>query len=109
MAGRAVDRPGRQVRKRLGPRAVCDLCAGGKGLAPWGSTEWPDEYRWLIDAERPGHYPVLARADDDAWHQYAMSTSEFLHRVLTAVDFQPFEVARYALNPTFEPGCGNDE
>lgn len=44
-----------------------------------------------------------------AWHPYDMSTSEFLRRVLTDVDFQPFGVAGYALNPTFEPGCGNNE
>ncbi|MFD0066107.1 hypothetical protein [Streptomyces sp. NPDC056690] len=84
------------------PYAIC--APGGKGLAPRGSTEWADEYCRLIDAERPGHYPVLARADDGAGHQHAMSTSEFLHRVLTDVDFQPIGVARNTLNPTFEPG-----
>jgi hypothetical protein len=81
----------------------------GKGLVPWGSTEWADEYCWLIDAERPGEYPVLARAEDGAWHRYDMSTSEFLYRILADADFQPFGVARYALNPTFEPGSGDDE
>lgn len=75
-----------------------------RGWCPRGSTEWADEYCRLIDAERPGHYPVLARADDGAGHQHAMSTSEFLHRVLTDVDFQPIGVARNTLNPTFEPG-----
>ncbi|MGW0769074.1 SMI1/KNR4 family protein [Streptomyces sp. NPDC002676] len=83
---------------------------GGKGLVEWGSTEWADEYCWLIDAERPGEYPILARADDvGPWHRYDMSTAEFLYRVLADADFQPFGVAQYALNPTFEPGSGDDE
>ncbi|WP_461089338.1 SMI1/KNR4 family protein [Streptomyces incanus] len=54
---------------------------GGKGVVAWGSTEWADEYCWLIDAERPGDYPVLARSHDGGpWHWYDMSTSEFLYR-----------------------------
>lgn len=77
---------------------------GGKGLVPWGSTEWADEYFWRVDADKPAEYPILARAEDGEWHRYAMSTSEFLYRVLSDADFQPFGVAQYALNPTFEPG-----
>jgi hypothetical protein len=81
---------------------------GGKGLVKWGSTEWADEYCWLIDAERPGEYPVLARADDvGPWHRYDMSTSEFLCRVLADADFQPFGIAQFDLGTTFEPGSGD--
>ncbi|MEV0777342.1 SMI1/KNR4 family protein [Streptomyces sp. NPDC050433] len=81
---------------------------GGKGLVPWGSTEWGDEYFWLIDAGRPGEYPIFARAEDGEWHRYDMSTSEFLYRVLSDADFQPFGIARYALGTTFEPGSDDD-
>ncbi|MFF8027422.1 SMI1/KNR4 family protein [Streptomyces sp. NPDC007896] len=101
-----------QDRKLGGVSAVepyAIYAPGGKGLVHWGSTEWADEYCWLIDAEQPGDYPVLARADDGAWHRYDMSTSEFLYRVLADADFQPFGVGRYALNPTFESGSSGDE
>ncbi|MBO8190013.1 SMI1/KNR4 family protein [Streptomyces spirodelae] len=78
---------------------------GGKGVVTWGSTEWADEYCWLIDAERPGDHPVLARSHDGGpWHRYAMSTSEFLYRVLADADFPPFGIAQYDLGATFEPG-----
>ncbi|WP_310725536.1 SMI1/KNR4 family protein [Streptomyces sp. N2A] len=81
---------------------------GGKGLVEWGSTEWADEYCWLIDAERPGDYPVLARAHDlGGWHRYDMSTSEFLYRVLADAEFQPFGIAQYNLGTRFEPGSGD--
>ena len=81
---------------------------GGKGLVEWGSTEWADEYFWLIDAERPGEYFVLARSNDvGGWHRYDMSTSEFLYRVLADADFQPFGIAQYDLGTTFKPGSGD--
>ncbi|WP_225821467.1 SMI1/KNR4 family protein [Streptomyces naphthomycinicus] len=78
---------------------------GGKGLVEWGSTEWADEYFWLIDADRPGEYSLLARSHDiDGWDRYDMSTSEFLYRVLADADFQPYGIARYDLGTTFSPG-----
>lgn len=81
---------------------------GGKGLVPWGSTEWGDEYFWLIDAGRPGEYPILARAEDNEWRRCDMSTAEFLYRVLADADFQPFGIARYSLGATFESGSDGD-
>ncbi|MER5901205.1 SMI1/KNR4 family protein [Streptomyces mirabilis] len=81
---------------------------GSKGLVEWGSTEWADEYFWLIDAERPGECPVLARSNDvGAWHRYDMPTSEFLYRVLADAIFQPFGIAQYDLDTTFKPGSGD--
>ncbi|WP_406315450.1 SMI1/KNR4 family protein [Streptomyces sp. NBC_00118] len=81
---------------------------GGKGLVEWGSTEWADEYFWLIDAERPGEYFVLARSHDvGGWHRYDMSTSEFLYRILADADFHPFGIAQYDLGATFKPGSGD--
>ncbi|NWF30685.1 SMI1/KNR4 family protein [Streptomyces sp. PKU-EA00015] len=81
---------------------------GSKGLVTWGSTEWGDQYCWLIDARRPGEYPILARVEDNDWRRYEMSTSEFLYRVLADADFQPFGIAQYDLGTTFEPGSGDD-
>ncbi|MER8070704.1 SMI1/KNR4 family protein [Streptomyces sp. NPDC094034] len=81
---------------------------GGKGLVTWASTEWGDEYCWLIDAQRPGEYPILARVEDNEWRRYDMSTSEFLYRVLADPDFQPFGIARFDLGTTFKPGSGDD-
>ncbi|MBA2805979.1 SMI1/KNR4 family protein [Streptomyces sp. KM273126] len=81
---------------------------GGKGLVGWGATEWGDEYCWLIDARRPGEYPILARADGGEWRRYDMSTSEFLYRVLADADFQPFGIAQYDLGTTFDPCSGDD-
>ncbi|MFD6417941.1 SMI1/KNR4 family protein [Streptomyces sp. NPDC060194] len=99
----AVDRDG-----RYGDVSVVDPYAiyapGGKGLVGWGSTEWADEYFWLIDAEQPGTYPILVRSHDAGpWHRYDISTSEFLYRVLADTDLKPFGIARYNLEPTFEP------
>ncbi|MEV5338325.1 SMI1/KNR4 family protein [Streptomyces sp. NPDC052676] len=96
----------------LGDVSVVDPYAiyapGGKGLAEWGSTEWADEYFWLIDAERPGDYPVLARSHDGGpWDRYDMSTSEFLYRILADADFRPFGIAQYDLGTTFKPGSGH--
>ncbi|CAL9416948.1 SMI1/KNR4 family protein [Streptomyces sp. enrichment culture] len=91
--------------RAVGPYGV--YAPGGKGLVTWGSTEWADEYCWLIDAKRPGEHPVLARSHDGGpWHRYDMSTSEFLYRVLADTAFQPFGIARYDLGATFEPGSG---
>lgn len=87
------------------PHAI--YAPGGKGLVPWGSTEWADGYFWLVDAERPGDHPVLARPEDGEWRRYDMSTSEFLYRVLTDADFQPFGIAQYNLGTTFKPGSGD--
>ncbi|MET8896531.1 SMI1/KNR4 family protein [Streptomyces albogriseolus] len=82
-----------------------EYAPGGKGVVTWGSTEWADEFCWLVDAERPGDYPVLARSHDPGpWYRYDMSTSEFLHRVLADADFRPFGIAQYELGATFVPG-----
>jgi hypothetical protein len=78
---------------------------GGEGLISWGSTEWGDEYFWLIDSTKSGKWPILARGGDiDQWHTFDMPTSEFLYRVLTDTDFRPLGIAHYALAATFEPG-----
>ncbi|MEW2186669.1 hypothetical protein AB0900_25580 [Streptomyces cellulosae] len=87
-----------------------EYAPGGKGVVTWGCTEWADQYCWLLDAERPGHCPVLARSHDPGpWYRYDdMSASEFLHRVLADADFQPFGIARYELGVTIVPGSHGD-
>jgi hypothetical protein len=82
---------------------------GGEGLVEWGATEWGDECCWLVDAKRPGEYPILARGDGGDRHRYDMSTSEFLYRVLTDTDFRPFGIAQYDLGVTFSPGSGGED
>ncbi|WP_142168726.1 SMI1/KNR4 family protein [Streptomyces sp. SLBN-134] len=77
---------------------------GGNGFMTWASTEWADQYCWLLDAERPDEYCILARGDSDEWCRYEMSTSEFLYRVLADKKFKPFGIAEYNLDPTFQPG-----
>lgn len=77
---------------------------GGEGYVTWASTEWADQYCWLVDAQRPDEYSILARGDVSEWCKYEMSTSEFLYRVLADKDFKPFGIAEYGLDPTFQPG-----
>ena len=53
---------------------------------------------------------LLPRAHDvGGWHRFAMSTSEFLYRILADADFQPFGIAQYDLDTTFKPGSADDE
>ncbi|MFD4259276.1 SMI1/KNR4 family protein [Streptomyces sp. NPDC058534] len=77
---------------------------GRNGVIEWGATEWADQYCWLVDAQHPGKYPILARGDAGEWRKFEMSTSEFLYRVLTDSDFKPFGIVQYALEPEFQPG-----
>lgn len=70
----------------VGQGAVLLVACAGR----WGSTEWADEYFWLIDAERPGDYPVLGRSDDGgAWDRCDRSTSEFSTASLPMPIFNP--------------------
>ncbi|MFH8370340.1 SMI1/KNR4 family protein [Streptomyces sp. NPDC018031] len=103
-----VDRDGRYGSvSAVDPHSV--YAPGGKGVVTWGATEWGDEYCWLIDAQRPGEYPVLARAEDNDWRRYDMTTAEFLYRVLADADFRPFGIAQYDLGTAFQPGSGGDD
>ncbi|MFG3505310.1 SMI1/KNR4 family protein [Streptomyces sp. NPDC047821] len=81
---------------------------GGKGVIEWAATEWADQYCWLVDAERPGEFSILARGDVGEWYSYEMSTSEFLYRVLADEEFKPFGIAEYGLDPMFQPGRSAD-
>ncbi|MFG2658053.1 SMI1/KNR4 family protein [Streptomyces sp. NPDC048425] len=82
---------------------------GRGGLIPWGSTEWADEYYWLAEGPDPASWPILARTHSSReWHRFEMSTSEFLYKALTDPEFSPFGVARYSLDPSFEPVPGSN-
>ncbi|MBH5335339.1 SMI1/KNR4 family protein [Streptomyces pactum] len=102
----AVERDGRYGDvSAVDPYAI--YAPGGTGLVPWGATEWADQYFWLIDAERPGTYPILVRGDGGGpFERYEMSTAEFLYRVLADADFLPYGIARYGIEPAFEPPAG---
>lgn len=61
-------------------------------------------YCWLADtSKRPEEWPIVARTDPlEEWHQFDMTTSEFIYRVLTDRDFRPFSIARKVERPFFE-------
>ncbi|MBL1094017.1 MULTISPECIES: hypothetical protein [Streptomyces] len=90
----------------VAPCAISRRAARGwwTGTPPKGA----DEYSWLIDAERPGEYPILARSNDiGGWHRDDLSTSEFPYRILADADFQPFGIAQNGLGTAFNAGVGD--
>ncbi|WP_316745302.1 SMI1/KNR4 family protein [Streptomyces sp. MK7] len=66
-----------------------------KGLLQWGYSLIEDEYYWLADASvDPSNWPVVAREDPlEPFHQFDMTASEFIYRVLKDPEFEPFTVA----------------
>ncbi|MEV6791741.1 hypothetical protein AB0M87_07020 [Streptomyces sp. NPDC051320] len=73
------------------------------GLIPWAFTQNECEFYWLSDAGDPNEWPIIARFLDSDWDRYDMSTSEFVVRILTDVDFSPYSVARLFPEVSFEP------
>ncbi|MFD3516653.1 hypothetical protein [Streptomyces sp. NPDC058657] len=74
------------------------------GLIPWAHGELKTGYFWLASSEvDPSNWPILTRSDRYPWQQVNMSTSEFLYRVLTDTDFEPFSIARLFPDPDFYP------
>lgn len=67
----------------------------GRGLVQWGYSFTEDEYYWLADTTvDPMTWPIVARADPlEPFQRFDMTTSEFLHRVLTDAGFSPFGIA----------------
>ncbi|MFC7309199.1 hypothetical protein ACFQVC_33950 [Streptomyces monticola] len=65
---------------------------GRRGLISWGYGE-NDPAEWSI-VTRGARYP---------WHQVDMCTSEFVYRLLTDRDFEPFSIARLFPEPDFYP------
>lgn len=77
---------------------------GRRGLIPWASAEMECEYFWLASAqEDPSIWPIVTRGNPYSWHEVNMSTSEFVYRVLTDPEFEPFSIARLMPEPAFYP------
>lgn len=77
---------------------------GQRGLIPWAFGEMKCSYFWLASAdEDPASWPIVTQGDPYPWHEVNMSTSEFVCRVLTDPDFEPFSIARLMPEPDFYP------
>lgn len=72
------------------------------GLIPWAVTQNECEFYWLVDSGPSGKWPIVARFVDSDWDQYELSTSEFIVRILSDVDFAPYSVARLFPEVSFE-------
>lgn len=59
--------------------------------------------QWLADVEvEPARWPVLGRLETDSdWRAHAMSTAEFIYRVIADPEFQPLGVARELGSPFY--------
>ncbi|MEU0003053.1 SMI1/KNR4 family protein [Streptomyces sp. NPDC006314] len=77
---------------------------GQGGLLRWGGAAAEGyAYYWLVTEEAPENWPIVARTDDtEEWHQYEMSVSEFVYRMITDTEFKPFSCASYSPVPHYE-------
>jgi len=75
----------------------------GTGLVQWGYSLVEEEYYWLADAARdPVTWPVIARVDPlEPFQRFDMPASEFIHRVLTDAEFEPFGIAASIPSPYY--------
>lgn len=77
---------------------------GRRGLIPWAFGEMECNYFWLASAEEaPASWPIVTQGDPYPWQEVSMSTSEFVYRVLTDPEFEPFSIARLIPEPDFYP------
>ncbi|MEN8655917.1 hypothetical protein ABCR94_36445 [Streptomyces sp. 21So2-11] len=75
-----------------------------RGLIPWAFGEMECSYFWLASAEEdPASWPIVTRGNPYPLQQVRMSTSEFICRVLTDPEFEPFSIARLFPEPDFFP------
>jgi hypothetical protein len=73
------------------------------GLIPWAITQTECEFYWLADSGNPDAWPIIARYVDSDWNRFDMSTSEFIVRILTDIEFRPYSVAGIFPEPYFDP------
>ncbi|MFI6858952.1 hypothetical protein ACIBKZ_03460 [Streptomyces sp. NPDC050421] len=75
----------------------------GTGLVQWGFSLIEEECYWLADAARdPATWPVIARVDPlEPFQRFDMSASEFVYRVLTETEFEPFGIAESIPSPYY--------
>ncbi|MFI6257891.1 hypothetical protein ACIBCL_17565 [Micromonospora zamorensis] len=79
----------------------------GSGLIQWGSDQTEGEYYWLADRTvEPDRWQVVARREADPWHQFDISTAEFVYRVVADPEFKPFTVADPPRRPFYLPHWG---
>ncbi|WP_326613557.1 hypothetical protein OG949_35350 [Streptomyces scopuliridis] len=77
---------------------------GRRGLIPWAFGEMECNYFWLASAEEdPASWPIVTQGDPYPLQQVSMCTSEFVYRVLTDPEFEPFSIARLFPEPDFYP------
>ncbi|MFF1505848.1 hypothetical protein [Streptomyces sp. NPDC058326] len=77
---------------------------GRRGLIPWAFAEMEcDYFRPASSEEDPSTWPIVTQGNPYSWHEVSMSTSEFVHRVLTDPDSEPFSIARLMPEPGFHP------
>ncbi|WP_371102122.1 hypothetical protein [Streptomyces sp. PU_AKi4] len=60
---------------------------------------------WPADTSKnPEERPIVARTSPlEDWHRFdGVSTSEFIHRILTDREFRPFSMARKVGRPFFD-------
>ncbi|GGJ42298.1 hypothetical protein GCM10010121_061760 [Streptomyces brasiliensis] len=76
------------------------------GLIPWGISRTAEHFYWQVTDGPVDAWPVLAMQVDyeDGWHRYEMTATEFLYRILTDPEFQPYSVAQFPAGLSFEPG-----
>ncbi|MFG3504513.1 hypothetical protein ACGF5F_03260 [Streptomyces sp. NPDC047821] len=90
-----------QVQALFDPYPVFE----GSGLILWGKSMTEASYYWLADvSQSPEEWSIVARtAPLEDWHRFdAMSTSEFIYRVITDREFRPFSIARKVERPFFD-------
>lgn len=78
---------------------------GRHGLIQWGRTDTDWNFFWLADAAAdPDTWPVMAKRElvpDEEWYRFGMPVSEFVYRVVTDPEFDPFNMAYPQSPPMF--------
>jgi hypothetical protein len=74
------------------------------GLIPWGTSRAGDKFFWQVTDGTTDTWPVLAKMEDaEDWDRYEMTATEFLYRILTDSEFQPYSIAQHMPHLLFEP------
>ena len=75
----------------------------GEGVIPWGWSQTDGRFYWLADSDTdPDAWPVVCTLETGGeWYLAAVSTSEFVYRVLADPGFEPYSVAEFVNPPTF--------
>jgi len=77
------------------------------GLLEWGHADSPWNFFWLANsAEDPDTWPIMAQGEaeldpGEEWYRFEMPVSEFVYRVVTDPEFDPFNMAYPQSPPTF--------